>query len=67
MTLGEFRKLTANLPDNVEIYPRFPPGYEPDDSEPGVQIEGFEIWNDKEGPYVAIIVYLVYLEEEEGL
>lgn len=42
MTVGELRKLIADLPDDAAIRPQWNDGEEPGDSSPGVVLHGFD-------------------------
>jgi hypothetical protein len=59
MTVGDLRKLIADLPDDMNVRPQWLPGEEPGDHEPGVEIHGFDVANGE----LLVRISLFYLDE----
>lgn len=67
ITLGQFREFTKHMPDDLLIAPRFVPGHEPSDLEPGVRLLGIGRGDGvNETPVISLAVELFYLDEEAG-
>ena len=65
LTLGQFRAMTKDMPDDAVIGPRFVDP--PSDHEPGVRLLGFGTDDSFDGrPVVALAVELFYLDEIES-
>lgn len=63
-SLGRFRELTKNLPDETIITPRFAPDDIPNDDQPGVQLNGIKVQKEDGDTIVALMVQLFYLEDD---
>ena len=63
MTVGNLRKLIANLPDDAGIHPDWDDP--PDDDSPGVTLGGFKVGSYKGGgKYLSVLVALAYPEDD---
>lgn len=66
ITLGQFREYTKDMPDDVQLVPRFIPGNEPGDHEPGVRLLGIGNGDEHdEEPIVSLAVELFYLGKDD--
>jgi len=59
MRVGQLRSLIEGLPDDCTVRPKWVPGSEPGDHEPGVRLCGFEV----DGDELLARVELFYLDD----
>ena len=61
LTVGKLRRLLAKLPDEAMIWPDWAAGEHPEDHDPGVEVRGFSIGDQKGFPYLSVKVAIFYL------